>query len=299
MKLLTITTLVFILFICKSLSQEQNATNQNASSIISQYGRSFKNQGGTILNDHVNVYIIFYGDWTSTQAEQEQHIFMHFIENISNSPWFKLFDQYSDNSEKTVSGPLELVAAVNDLGSHSLNLTKELHKQIVDDAIRSGYLSPLNRVDHNGIYIIMGGPNVNDSEFCTVNCGYNGHSDDFQYMFIGYPGICPESCIPGTNVRFSPNNLPAMDAAISIFSHEVQDVLTNPRKDAWYMEANDTLIELGDFCSSEGTASYQFGNITRDTGGIYNLELAGRKYLVQTIFDLETKHCSLGNNKTQ
>jgi hypothetical protein len=99
-------------------------------------------------------------------------------------------NQYSDNSGRTVTGPLNLAAAVNDAGSHSLNLTNDIHKQIVEDAVNSGYLSPVNRLDSNGVYIIMGGPDVNDSEFCTTNCGYNSYSNDFQYMFIGYPGRC-------------------------------------------------------------------------------------------------------------
>lgn len=36
------------------------------------------------------VYIIFYGNWSSTEAQQEQTIFMNFIDNISASPWFNL-----------------------------------------------------------------------------------------------------------------------------------------------------------------------------------------------------------------
>ncbi|KAG1440477.1 hypothetical protein G6F56_011909 [Rhizopus delemar] len=101
--------------------------------------------------------------------------------------------------------------------------------------------------------------------------------------------------MPTVNTESSPNNSPAIDAAITIFSHEIQDILTDPRKNAWIAKANDSNIELGDFCSGTGTVSYQFGNVTQETSGSYNLELAGSKYLVQTIFDLESKKCSLGN----
>lgn len=139
---------------------------------------------------------------------------MNFIDNISSSPWFNLcrwqsnlyiysgslnllnffpVKQYTDKNGKAVTGPLNLAAAVNDAGSHTLNLTNTIHKQIVLDAVNSGFLSPVNRLDSNGIYIIMGGPDVSDNDFCKVNCGYNGYSDEFQYMFIGYPGICPDT----------------------------------------------------------------------------------------------------------
>lgn len=101
--------------------------------------------------------------------------------------------------------------------------------------------------------------------------------------------------MPQVNVNSSPNNSPAIDAAITIFSHEIQDILTDPRNNAWIISENNTNYELGDFCSGKGTVSYQFGNVTQETSGSYNLELAGSKYLVQTIFDLETKQCSLGS----
>lgn len=203
--------------------------------------------------------------------------------------------QYTDGNGKSVTGPLNLAAAVNDAGSHKLSLTPELHQQIVRDAVSSGYLSPTNQLDSNGIYIIMGGPDVNDANFCKTNCGYNAWTDNFQYMYIGYPGSCPNVCIPSVNKEVSPNASPAMDAAITIFSHEIQDILTDPRGDAW--EINDPsgiTLELGDFCSGEGVSKEQFGTMTQDKQlGSYNLELAGSKYLVQTVFDLASKECKL------
>ena len=270
----------------------QSGSTNNA--VISQYGSTFKNAGGSVLHDKVNVYIIFYGNWSSTESQQEQTVFMNFIDNISSSPWFNLLKQYTDNNGKAVTGPLNLAAAVNDAGSHTLNLTNTIHKQIVLDAVNSGFLSPVNRLDSNAIYIIMGGPDVSDSDFCKVNCGYNGYSDEFQYMFIGYPGICPDTCIPSVNKASSPNNSPAMDAAITIFSHELQDILTDPRGDGWEIQNSNVTIELGDFCSGQGTISDQFGNVTQSSTGSYNLEVNNYKYLVQTVFDLSAQQCKLG-----
>jgi hypothetical protein len=92
----------------------------------------------------------------------------------------------------------------------------------------------------------------------------------------------------------SPNNSPAIDAAITIFSHEIQDILTDPRGDGWEIQAaGNVTIEVGDFCSSEGTSQEQFGNVTTSPTGTYNLEVNGGKYLVQTIFDLGKKQCLL------
>lgn len=189
---------------------------------------------------------------------------------------------------------MNLAAAVNDAGSHKLNLTTTIHKQIVTDAVSSGYLSPTNQLDNNGIYVIMGGPDVSDADFCQTNCGYNSYSEGFQYMYIGHSGLCPNKCIPTVNKDASPNNSPAIDAAITIFSHEIQDLLTDPKGNAWVIKDQSGLdIELGDFCSSEGTGAQQFGNLTTGQAGSYNLEVAGKKYLVQTIFDLASKQCKI------
>jgi hypothetical protein len=101
-------------------------------------------------------------------------------------------------------------------------------------------------------------------------------------------------CIPEKNRNQSPNNSPAIDAAITIFSHEIQDILTDPKGDGWEIQApGGTVIELGDFCSTEGTSKVQFGNVTTSPTGTYNLEVNGGKYLVQSIFDLEKKQCML------
>lgn len=102
--------------------------------------------------------------------------------------------EYTDSNGNKVTGPLNVAAAVADSGSHGLSLTDtNTHKQIVLDAVNSGYLSATNSLDSNGVYVIMAGSNVNDSQFCHTNCGYNSYSDEFQYMFIGYPGTCSET----------------------------------------------------------------------------------------------------------
>ncbi|KAI8879839.1 hypothetical protein K501DRAFT_225876, partial [Backusella circina FSU 941] len=285
------------LFLCIStlvFGQQQVTTGNSStiSAIISQYGDSFKSLGGSVLSGKVNVYIVFYGNWT--QLATEQSVFMEFIDTISDTPWFATLKQYNSNS-KEVTGPLHLSAAVNDIGSIGLNLTtNDQHKEIITGAIKSGYLSATNTINDDGIYIVMGGPDVQDSQFCNTHCGYNSFGDNFQYIFMGYPGNCADKCIPSVNLNSSPNNSPSIDAAITILSHEIQDILTDPRNDAWKVQTDNQTLELGDFCSSEGTSQEQFGNVTQGTSGSYNLEVGDYKYLVQTIFDLSSKTCILG-----
>ncbi|KAI8086153.1 phosphate-induced protein 1 [Halteromyces radiatus] len=279
--------------------QQQTSTNNSSlNSIATQYGSTFKNAGGKVLTSFVNAYVIFYGDWSSSNATTDQKTFLGFLDDVSTTSWFSILKEYTDSNGGSVSGPLNLAAAVHDTGSAGLNLTDHnTHKTIILNAVQSGYLSANNQLDSNGIYILLLGPNVHDSEFCSTNCGYNSYSDQFQYIFIGYPGGCPQFCVPTMIQQQSPNNSPSIDAAITILSHELQDVLTDPRMDAWSIHSGNQVYEIGDFCSgaSYNTSTEQwFGNLqTTSTGANYNLEFDNGKYLVQTIYSKEKNSCLL------
>ncbi|KAI7857731.1 phosphate-induced protein 1 [Circinella umbellata] len=298
MLLSTLGALVFSSLAGLSVAQDDQLSTVNANQstpIASLYGDSFKNTGGKVLDNEVNVYIVFYGNWT--QSQDEQTTFMNFIDGVSSTQWFTTLKQYT-GLDGTVPGSLNVAAAVNDGGSRGLKFTDtNIHKQIILDAVNSGYLSPTNQIDPNGVYVLFAGNDVSDSEFCTANCGYNGHSDQFQYMFIGYPGTCAEYCIPPMIHDRSPNETPSIDAAVTIFSHEIQDLLSDPRNDAWMIQQNGTTIELGDFCAGSKVPDGEwYGTVTTDeNNATYNLEVGNQKFLVQTIFDLKNKKCVLSS----
>ncbi|KAI9033955.1 phosphate-induced protein 1 [Phycomyces nitens] len=287
------------LFISMLLFNRAIGNHENhdfVSPVSTQYGDVFKYQGGKMLYDSVNVYVIFYGNWTLDHSTREQTTLLNFIGNVSSTPWFKQLQAYKDTDGHSV-GALRLSAALTDSGSQGLALTDPaMYKKIVLDAVHSGYLSIDNQIDQNGLYLIMAGADVSDTDFCHTNCGQHGFSDEFQYMFIGYPGICSDRCIPTFNQNKSPNGSPAIDAAITIFSHEIQNFLTDPRGDGWVVQKNESNIELGDFCAGSGVAQQTwFGNVAHLDGqnGTYNLEVGDAKYLVQTIYNHEKKTCDL------
>ncbi|KAI9029710.1 phosphate-induced protein 1 [Phycomyces nitens] len=302
-----ISTAVSLLFSAILVAAQQDAptttptaaSTPNLTPLATKYGDSFKNAGGKMLIDKVNVYLIFYGDWSSPEAQNDQSVFMSFVDRLSSTSWFSTLKQYPNADGKTIGGPLSLAAAVTDSGSHGLNLTDtNTHKQIVTDAVHSGYLDATNQLDNDGFYIILAAKNVQDSDFCNTHCGYNGYSDEFQYMYIGYPGSCTDSCVPGFNQVDSPNNSTSIDAAITIFSHEVQDILTDPRDDAWILKDGDTKVEVGDFCSGQGVTESQWFGATSQVEGrnaSYNLAIDDKKYLVQTIYSPKSKTCVLSS----
>ncbi|CAO3590832.1 unnamed protein product [Absidia cylindrospora] len=280
--------------------QEQQQSSSNSTTlnpIATQYGASFKNTGGKVLTSFVNAYVIFYGDWSSSNSTTDQKTFLDlWMASLLHLGSLSVMNEYSGESGSTVSGPLNLAAALHDTGSAGLNLTDHnTHKSIILNAVKSGYLSETNQLDSNGVYIILLGPDVHDSEFCSSNCGYNSYSDQFQYIFIGYPGACPETCMPPRIQNQSPNNSPSIDSAITLLSHEIQDVLTDPRMDAWSIRNGDQVVEVGDFCSGANTTSQQwFGNVqSTSSGASYNIEFNDAKYLVQTVYSKEKNTCLL------
>ncbi|CAO3626629.1 unnamed protein product [Cunninghamella blakesleeana] len=257
---------------------------------------------GKVLDGYINAYVIFYGDWTSSNAATDQKTFLNFIDDVYSTSWFSILDQYT-NEGSTLTRSLNLAAALTDSGSQGLTLSdRDAHKKIVVQAVQSGYLSESNQLDSNGIYIIVGGPNVDDAEFCNRNCGYNSYSDLFQYIFIGYSGKCPDKCVPVMNKDVSPNNSPFIDAAITLLSHELQDIITDPRMDAWIIHPNNdgnTNIELGDFCSGGDTTEQTwFGNMQKTSNGAsYNIATDNNKYLVQSVFSKKSNACLVAEDK--
>ncbi|KAI7870923.1 phosphate-induced protein 1 [Spinellus fusiger] len=299
MKLIYALTLLISAVLTTAQQNATTATTSTSSTLTPlaiKYGDTFKGLGGKVLSDKVNVYLIFYGDWASPESQAEQKTFMNFVEHVSSTSWYSTFKEYT-GSNGNINGPMSLSAAVIDSGSHGLNLTAALtHKTIITDAVHSGYLHATNQIDSNGLYVLLSAKNVQDSEFCTSHCGYNSYGDDFQYMYIGYPGSCPNSCVPRLNQATSPNNSTSIDAAITIFSHEIQDILTDPREDAWIIKDGTNKVELGDFCAGAGVTDAQwFGNVSNvpGTNASYNLVIEDAKYLVQTIYSAKSKACVL------
>ena len=133
-----------------------------------------------------NYATFFFTRWSTNNSKNNTLISFFFFYILS------IVKQYT-GSDGGLPGSLNIAAAVNDGGSRGLKFTDtNIHKQIILDAVNSGYLSPTNQIDPNGVYVLFSGNDVSDSEFCTANCGYNSHSDQFQYMFIGYPGTCAD-----------------------------------------------------------------------------------------------------------
>jgi len=221
------------------------------------------NHGGPIMSGAVNIYLIWYGTWTTAQ----KNILQTLATNIGKSAYL--------NVEKTygVKGPVVFKAAVTDNYSQGKKLTDALLPKIVSNSITKLKLP----ADANGIYFINTDPTVTETGgFCTQYCGFHTNAKisgkTLKYAFIGNPKSCLAGCAP-CNLKASPNGDLGVDAMASVFSHELVEAMSDPLGSAWY---DGQGYENADKCA------YTYGSTSLTSkGAYYNMNIGGLNYLIQ------------------
>ena len=241
---------------------------------------------GPIMPGTTAVYLIYYGNWTGSSAP---NIVDEFMSVIATSPYFRINTTYPGANGVRPSGTVFYAGKVDDLYSHGVSLAKHELDGIVVDKITSGEL-PL---DSNGIYLIMGSPDVTDvradgSFYCTPGTSpYHTTTvldgTTLKYGFVGSPVRCPSSAAPqfvaadGT-VLPTPNGNFAADGMINTVARLLNVIITSPlgttsAAGGWYDRYG---LENSDKCVGKFGVTY-----TTASGARANITTAGRDYLIQ------------------
>ena len=224
--------------------------------------------GGPVLLGTVNVYYIWYGNWSGNSATT---ILMNLAQNIGNSPYFHINTTYYNGSNVHVSGGVQYAGSTTDSYSQGTSLTDAQIQTVVSLAISSNRLPK----DTNAVYFVLTSADVTASSgFCTQYCGWHTRGtisgSDIKYAFIGNPDRCPSACEEQTT---SPNGNAGADGMASIIAHELEEATTDPDLNAWYDRRG---YENADKCAwTFGTES------TASNGSKYNVTLGGTNYLIQ------------------
>jgi hypothetical protein len=268
-------------------------------------------KGGPVLTGPVNVYYVFYGNWTKDISEATHTILMDFIDNIDKSEWFNTFQYYTDSHGKGIEGPLKSSSAVIDAYSQHQNPNSsdfhlaghDAYVKIIQDATaNTNHLG--ESIDSHGIYLLFTSKDVTMDGFCKDWCGYNSWTDQFLFAVLGHPEQCPEACIPPLNRDVSPNGNIYADAIVSTLSHELMDLLTDPVGNGYRVSGSDK-DEVGDFCMppTASTAEWLgeegvYLNKT-ESGAYYNVVLGNGQYkhLIQSIWSPKESKCVMGSSK--
>jgi hypothetical protein len=231
-------------------------------------GAGISYHGGGLILGGVNVYVIWYGDWSGNSATQ---IIQDFLSSLGGSPYFNINSTYYNGSGTKVSNIVTYKGSTTDNYSQGTSLSDAQIQAVVSSAISSGRLAN----DVSGVYFVLTSADVTaNSGFCTQYCGWHTHAtisgSDIKYSFVGNPARCLSACAAqGT----SPNGNAGADGMVSIIAHELEEAVTDPDLNAWY----DTRgLENADKCA------WTFGTTYTAANGSYaNMKIGARDYLIQ------------------
>lgn len=223
--------------------------------------------GGPVMLGTVNVYYIWYGNWSGNSAVT---ILTDLAQSIGGSPYYNINTTYYNGSNQHVSNSVHYAGSTTDSYSQGTSLSDSAIQSVVASAISSGRLPK----DTNAVYFVLTSKDVTASSgFCTQYCGWHTHGtisgSDIKYSFIGNPERCPSACTNGTA---APNGNVGADGMASIISHELEEAATDPDLNAWYDRRG---MENADKCA------WTFGTTYNNGTGIANVHLGTRDYLIQ------------------
>lgn len=225
-------------------------------------GNGISYHGGPLITTGPDVYYIWYGTWSSGDMALLQNL----ATGLSGSGYFNINTTYYNGSGTHVTNHVALTGNVNDNYSRG--------KSLADSDIQA-IVAAQNPTDTKAVYFVMTSADVNEtSGFCTQYCGWHTHATinglDIKYSFVGNPARCPSAC---TNSSTPPNGSVGADGAASIVAHELEEATTDPDLNAWY----DTRgAENADKCAWTFGTTY-----TTSNGGLANVNLGGKDYLIQ------------------
>jgi hypothetical protein len=230
-------------------------------------GNGISYHGGPLILGGVNVYLIWYGNWSGNSATT---IITGFLQNEGGSPYFNINTSYYDGSNTHVLNSVHYAGTINDNYSQGTSLSDAQVQAVVSHAISSGLPN-----DSKGVYFVLTSADVTESSgFCTQYCGWHTHGTisgtDIKYAFVGNPDRCPPACEAQTT---SPNGNAGADGMVSIIAHELEEAVTDPDLNAWFDTRGQ---ENADKCA------WTFGAMsTASNGSAYNVTLNNKQYLIQ------------------
>jgi len=225
--------------------------------------------GGPLLTGTVNVYYIWYGDWTKADNAAAVPILTDLAKNIGGSPYFNINSTYYDSTSHRVINSVAYVKSTDDHYSHGTSLSDAAVQDVVK--VNLGALGN----DTSGVYFVLTSADVTASSgFCTQYCGWHTfgtiNGTNIKYSFVGDPTRCPTACMAQS---IGPNGSTGADGMASVIAHELEEATTDPNLNAWYDRRG---YENADKCAWTFGTTY-----TAKNGALANMALGTRDFLIQ------------------
>ena len=199
-------------------------------------GNGINYNGGPVMPNTPNVYIIWYGNWngTGSNTAATRSVIEHFFSTIGGSALELVNSTYGDATHN-VTGLVNFGGST--IVSSSKNLSDRSLQSTVSNAITPS--GPLPR-DANGVYFVISSSNINEtSGFCTRYCGFHTRATlggtDIKYAFVGNVDRCPSGCEIQTTGPNSPvTGQGGIDGMANVLSHELEEAISDPDLNAWF-----------------------------------------------------------------
>ncbi len=252
---------------------------QSASPFTVVTGNGISYHGGPIMPGVVNVYFIWYGNWTNGPKPSDSVTTVNLLDDLFGSTGgiggsgYEQINTTYGSSSSNVTGNIALAASTTDNYSQGTQLSDSKVQRVVANAISSHRLPK----DANGIYFVLTSSDVTEtSGFCLKYCGWHTHArisgSDVKYSFVGNSDQCPSGCEMQT---VSPNGDSGADGMANVMAHEAEEALTDPDLNAWYDSSGQ---ENADKCA------WKFGPLLGSTtigNGGYNQTFGTNNWLIQ------------------
>jgi Phosphate-induced protein 1 conserved region len=239
--------------------------------------------GGAVMVAPTNLYIVYYGSFTSTQHS----ILDTFLQNLGGTGAFNVNTEYYNAQKQYVQNILNYspaTASYDDAYSQGKSLSGSFDTTILHNAVSGGHLP----ADVNGIYILTVSPDVKlpNSVWCAYHSNTNAivSGSDIKYALAADPPSSILSSCSGNIANYhdktSPNGDIGMDEVVDSLIHELSETVTDPDGTAWYTSNGS---ENGDLCNFTYGTTFLAPN-----GSHANHTFGGLNYLAQEIWSRTT-----------
>jgi hypothetical protein len=135
----------------KSNINSANATRWNTAGLVD----IIYHTGGQVMPGTVNIYNIYYGDFSSSSSQQMISLVDYFSQNLGNTPWYKILTSYYQ-----VIGGTKTMVSANTLYKSSQFTAPTAKLQTITEttiinAISSLIASGNLPVDVDGVYTVI------------------------------------------------------------------------------------------------------------------------------------------------
>ncbi len=247
-------------------------------------GKNLRNHGGRVMGD-AQVYLLWYGNWA---AEPASFLIPALVQGLDSAPWWRINHLYGDGAGDVAGEHVRFA------GEHSVvpRVGETLDTDLTDDDVKSIVARAIAEHDlplsPNGIYVVLGAPEIHQDGFCTSHCGWHTHAtlegQDIKYAFVGNAATqCPRAC--GVEA-VSPNGTGAGDAMANVLAHELAETVTDSDIDAWY---DDNGSENADLCAWTFGSTQSMPSTAR-----WNVCIGDRRWRIQQNWALgDGERCAL------